>query len=403
MDKHTSNYDTRSDAGLAELKPVAVTAWTARLVDPDYERAYRRQRFPDDRWRLFILMALAAGTGVLIFLGRAYSHVYLGESTEWLYPPLISSILPLVSLTIFYRLRTPETLEAAVLVVCSCGIVIRLFLLTMQPGLLAMWLPLMVTVIFVIYLYLPVRFVLAVTLATIFSIITPIWWGLLAQAAVQGVDIYRGILWLLLANALGFTAANALHRSQRTEFAQKLILRQLLSTDAMTGIANRRRFDAVFEREWRRCQRAGAPLSLLMIDVDHFKAYNDHCGHPQGDACLRQVAQILVDTVGRPGDLAARYGGEEFICLLPDVGSAGALNVANKLMAALHQADIVHPRSPAGPRLTISIGAATVRKPFGRPEQLVEFADQMLYAAKAAGRNQVKVGQLTASPAVRAA
>jgi diguanylate cyclase (GGDEF)-like protein len=183
------------------------------------------------------------------------------------------------------------------------------------------------------------------------------------------------------------------------QFAQRLLLKKLLSTDAMTGIANRRRFDETLEREWRRCQRVGASLSLLMIDVDHFKAYNDHCGHPQGDACLRQVAQLLVDTVGRPGDLVARYGGEEFICLLPEVGMAGALAVANKLTAAVRHADISHPRSPAGPRLTISVGVATAKNLTGRPEPLVAYADKLLYAAKAAGRNQVMVGQFGAKAA----
>jgi diguanylate cyclase (GGDEF)-like protein len=180
------------------------------------------------------------------------------------------------------------------------------------------------------------------------------------------------------------------------------VLQKLLSTDAMTGIANRRRFDSMLEREWRRCQRAGAPLSALMIDVDHFKAYNDYYGHLQGDACLRQVARLLFQAVGRPADLVARYGGEEFICLLPEIGMAGALAVANKVTASLRNADISHPRSPSGPRLTISIGVATAKRPSGQPEELVACADKLLYAAKAAGRNQVMVGQLAAPVAVAA-
>ncbi|MDI1346607.1 MAG: GGDEF domain-containing protein, partial [Pseudolabrys sp.] len=111
-----------------------------------------------------------------------------------------------------------------------------------------------------------------------------------------------------------------------------------------------------------------------------------------------------VDTAGRPGDIVARYGGEEFVVLLPEGGAAGALAVANKLAAALRHADIFHPRSPAGPRMTISIGAATAKNLSGEPASLVEFADRLLYAAKAAGRNQVSVGQLTpAAAAVRAA
>ena len=183
------------------------------------------------------------------------------------------------------------------------------------------------------------------------------------------------------------------------QFAQSLLLQQLLSTDTLTGIANRRRFDDALEREWRRCRRTGTPISLLMIDVDHFKPYNDQFGHQQGDDCLRHVARLLVDGAGRPGDLVARYGGEEFLCMLPDSGMAGALAVANRLIAAVRQADIHHPRSPAGARLTISIGAATAKDLSGEPGALMAFADKLLYAAKAAGRNQVKVGALTAGKA----
>jgi diguanylate cyclase (GGDEF)-like protein len=131
-----------------------------------------------------------------------------------------------------------------------------------------------------------------------------------------------------------------------------------------------------------------------MIDVDHFKPYNDQFGHQQGDDWLRQVARLLLDGVGRPGDLIARYGGEEFICMLPVNGMAGALAVANKLIAAVRQADIHHPRSPAGTRLTLSIGAATAKDLSGGLDALMALADKLLYAAKSAGRNQVKVGQL---------
>jgi diguanylate cyclase (GGDEF)-like protein len=136
-----------------------------------------------------------------------------------------------------------------------------------------------------------------------------------------------------------------------------------------------------------------------MIDVDHFKSYNDQFGHQQGDDCLRQVARLLLDGVARPGDLVARYGGEEFVCMLPDSGMAGALAVATKLVAAMRQADIYYPRSPAGARLTISIGAASARDLSGQPGVLMGLADKLLYAAKAARRYQVKVGTLIASKA----
>ena len=204
----------------------------------------------------------------------------------------------------------------------------------------------------------------------------------------------RGVIWLLLINALGFIAANSLQRSLRTQFAQQVALEQLLSTDALTGIANRRRFDAALAREWRRCARARAPLSLLMIDVDHFKAYNDRCGHQQGDRACAAWRGCWATAVGRPGDLVARYGGEEFVCLLPEIGQAGARAVATRLIAALHRADIPHPASPLGARLTISIGVATANDLSGEPTALFALADQLMYAAKNAGRNQLLLGEL---------
>src|SRR6185437_6452562 len=98
---------------------------------------------------------------------------------------------------------------------------------------------------------------------------------------------------------------------------------------------NRRSLDEALAREWRRCGRSGRPLSLLMIDVDHFKAYNDRFGHQAGDVCLRRVAQALTECLGRPGDMVARYGGEEFVCLLPEIDQSGAAKFARRLAAAI--------------------------------------------------------------------
>jgi diguanylate cyclase (GGDEF)-like protein len=257
--------------------------------------------------------------------------------------------------------------------------------------------------ILIVYLYLPVRFVVSVLMAASFTILAAIWWIVIAQGKVPLEVFTRGFLWFSLANALGFIAANSLQRSLRIQFAQSLLLQRLLSTDSLTNIANRRRFDDVLAREWRRCERAGVPLSLLMIDVDHFKAYNDHCGHVQGDEALRQVATLLGAAAKRPGDLVARYGGEEFVCLLPAIGVGGASAVANKLMEAVRRANIPHPRSPSGPRLTISVGCATANSLAGDPLALVACADKLLYSAKAAGRDQVMVGQLTPPMGARAA
>ena len=400
-----SNAAKERLSAVPELTPVAVTRWSARLVDPQIERDYLQHRFAEDRRRVFLLLGLVAIASFLNFLVELDAYRRGVSSQPALVQAFILVWLPFAGLAIARRVRSPLVFESIMLVGVAIGTVGRLGMLTLRPDMIQLWPTLMVGIVFVIYLYLPLRLIGAAVLAIAFSCAAPLWWQVVLGETLSPDVFYRALVWVALANALGFTAANSLQRSQRMQYAQELVMRHLLSTDAMTGIANRRRFDAALNREWRRCRRAGAPLSLLMIDVDHFKAYNDYCGHPQGDACLRELAQVLVETIGRPGDIVARYGGEEFVVLMPEIGAGagGALAVANKLAAALRQADIPHPRSPAGPRLTISIGAATARNLAGEPAALVEFADRLLYAAKAAGRNQVSVGQLTPAGIIRAA
>ncbi len=345
------------------------------------------------------MMGLAAVAGGLNFLVELHAYLHGVSRFVALIPPFAAIWLPIAGLLLIRRMRTPGMLEALLIAGVVIGMTVRLIMVSLHPDMPSMGPTVMVGVVFVIYLYLPISFTASVALAAVFSVVAPFWWSLSQGAALPADQLYRTLVWLLLANAFGCIAANSLHRSLRMQFSQSLLLQKLLSTNSLTGIANRRRFDSALEREWRRCRRAGMPLSLLMIDVDHFKPYNDQFGHQRGDDCLRQVARLLLDGVGRPGDLVARYGGEEFVCLLPDNGMAGALAVANKLIAIVRQADIHHPRSPAGARLTISIGAATAKDLSGEPEALMAFADKLLYAAKAAGRNQVKVGQLNADKA----
>ncbi len=170
---------------------------------------------------------------------------------------------------------------------------------------------------------------------------------------------------------------------------QAQALRQLALSDALTGLANRRNFDDTLAAEWRRCSRSGAELALLMVDVDHFKAFNDSYGHQAGDRCLQAIAAVLDQTLSRSHDLAARYGGEEFACILPETGFDGALRVAEQLLAAVAALHIVHAGAPTQ-QLSVSIGMAVLRP---RRElafaALIDQADQQLYLAKAAGRGRV--------------
>ena len=171
---------------------------------------------------------------------------------------------------------------------------------------------------------------------------------------------------------------------------QKDLLRAQAMVDGLTGIANRRFFDERLLAEWRHVQRHQRPLAILMIDIDHFKGYNDHYGHQAGDNCLRRVAVTLSASMQRAHDLAARYGGEEFICMLPECDIEGAISRAEALQAAVAALEIPHAASPTGDHLTLSIGvASTIPSSKSHPDSLVSAADAQLYQAKLAGRDRV--------------
>jgi two-component system, chemotaxis family, response regulator WspR len=184
-------------------------------------------------------------------------------------------------------------------------------------------------------------------------------------------------------------AYRSLRASQEDLARANEALRKLAALDGLTGIANRRRFDEAIHIEWTRGRRRQAPLALLLCDVDHFKLYNDHLGHPAGDLCLKKVAAVLTGQLKRPADLAARYGGEEFALLLPDTDLAGALRVGEACRAGLQHLALPHPGAPGG-IVTMSMGVACiVPGEDDSPDTLVARADAALYDAKRGGRNRV--------------
>jgi diguanylate cyclase (GGDEF)-like protein len=167
-------------------------------------------------------------------------------------------------------------------------------------------------------------------------------------------------------------------------------LSRLSFSDALTGLANRRRFDEQLDVEWRRTARQQQPLAVLMADIDAFKAYNDSLGHAAGDECLCAVAEVIRHTTSRAGDFAARYGGEEFVLLIPGLSEVEARAYAEHLRAACEARALPHPASPVGPVVTLSIGVASwVPSPASSPTALFAAADAALYRAKQAGRNRV--------------
>ncbi|MBI4983773.1 MAG: diguanylate cyclase [Rhodocyclales bacterium] len=168
------------------------------------------------------------------------------------------------------------------------------------------------------------------------------------------------------------------------------LLESLAHCDALTGIPNRRRFDEALETEWLRCQRNALPLAVLMIDIDHFKLYNDHFGHGAGDRCLVTLATLLTRFLARAADLAARYGGEEFVVILPETDLDGAARLAERLRQQVVAQGIPHAPAAGVRHVTISVGCAAVVPADGKPSAgLLAAADLKLYEAKERGRNRV--------------
>jgi diguanylate cyclase (GGDEF)-like protein len=206
-------------------------------------------------------------------------------------------------------------------------------------------------------------------------------------------DQLAGVVHLAALNRKISEASEELEATNRRLSEMNRALVELSTVDALTGLANRRQFDRQLDLEWRRSIRSALPLSLLLIDVDDFKAYNDNYGHLRGDAVLAEVAKTLGASFARAGDVVARYGGEEFAALLPNTTAEGALELAEQARARVEARAVPHRGSRRGRFLTVSAGVGSVM-PESRLSHslLVEAADRALYRAKAAGRNCVRVG-----------
>jgi diguanylate cyclase (GGDEF)-like protein/PAS domain S-box-containing protein len=186
--------------------------------------------------------------------------------------------------------------------------------------------------------------------------------------------------------------------SERKQTEQQLIslqkeLEELSFRDGLTGVANRRRFDAIIELEWNNARRNRQPLSLIMMDIDYFKQYNDHYGHLEGDACLKHVAWLLASAATRARDLMARFGGEEFVLVLPETDEVAARKLAERCRNLILAEQIPHESSPIGPVLTISLGVGSVIPAHG--DELLSYidaVDKRLYEAKQLGRDCIVAG-----------
>jgi len=184
------------------------------------------------------------------------------------------------------------------------------------------------------------------------------------------------------------------HTEKQLLEANDALLR-LATTDALTGIANRRAFDEYLEREWKRMRRGGTPVSLIMCDIDYFKNYNDLYGHQAGDSCLRDVAQTIRNCLARPGDFVARYGGEEFVIILPGTPLDGAIYIADQIRSSIRKLNITHAGSENDQFVTLSLGLAQgTQSQLIKAYDLIQAADTALYKAKKEGRNRIVVADI---------
>jgi two-component system chemotaxis family response regulator WspR len=189
--------------------------------------------------------------------------------------------------------------------------------------------------------------------------------------------------------SLGAQLVAMIDSEQRVAEANARLTR-LSATDGMTGIANRRAFDAALLAEWSRARREASDISLILLDVDHFKLYNDTYGHLDGDDCLRAIALLMTSALLRPADMVARFGGEEFVALLPGTGEQGARHVAERVREQVCQAALAHAETALG-CVSVSIGVASIAPvQSDDPQSLIRLADAALYDAKRSGRNQVR-------------
>lgn len=179
---------------------------------------------------------------------------------------------------------------------------------------------------------------------------------------------------------------------------QAELLETLSQQDSLTGLANRRYLDEVLEKEWRRAVRHSMPITIMMIDLDFFKSYNDSLGHIKGDECLREIAKALTSLTSRSGDLAARYGGEEFLLLFPMTNESEALIQVKRLMNVIRKIDLQHPSSDISSQVTLSVGVATmIPQVDDSISSFVSRADHALYTAKSKGRNQYQIANIHVS------
>jgi diguanylate cyclase (GGDEF)-like protein len=358
----------------------------ARPLEVEFRHSFRAESLPAVRRSLWIAVVFVIGFSWLTHMVLDPVVNRLLDTIRFVvFTPLLALGLVLVHSRWYHKLYPLASLASAP--IFGIGVtVIAIIAATHGVSLISS----VVLVTIYIYFMLGLLFYQALASALLvffaYLVIAPSY-GL--PSAVMLVDI--GVL--VFSNILGALVCYTLERANRTNFLEERLLTEMASRDGLTGINNRRVFDEHLARIWPQAIRDRIPLALMLIDIDHFKAYNDCYGHQVGDECLRQVAWCLMRSARRPLDVTTRYGGEEFAIVLYDARREHIEDVARKIQTGIEALAIEHIASPLQhKRVTVSIGAACVDPVSGRSHYgFIQLADEALYAAKERGRDRVVI------------
>lgn len=355
-------------------------------LEQEFRRMFLANSLPQVRRNLWIAAAFTVAISLLTHkvldphVNRQLDLIRLG-----VFGPLLMLGLSLVHSRWYHRFHALASLVAAP--IFGAGVtIIAVIAATHGVSLIAT----VVLVSIYIYFMLGMRFYPALISASLVFV------SYLCAAFKAGLppgEITIDTSMLVFANVVGAMVCYNLEHANRTNFLESCLLTENASRDGLTGIHNRRVFDEQLERMWTQAIREQAPLALMLIDIDHFKAYNDYYGHQAGDECLRQVAHCLMRSARRPLDVTARYGGEEFAIVLYNARRDYVDEVARGLQSAIETLAIRHVASPSGSkRLTVSVGAACIVPTAGRSHfGFIQLADEALYAAKEQGRDRIVI------------
>jgi len=376
---------------------VAIAAKLLRIHLADAADFVQRRSFT-----YFLLYGVALAPALSAFCGAAASHYFLGISfplvfSTWYMAVALGNAL-VTPLVLSMRRRELTMLFGKAMIAKTLGILMLTVVATVivsQSGypLRFIMFPILMLVIFELgFTGTAIALFLIAIIAIMFTVE-----GSGPLKSVSGLTAAQQIFFVqvtiataaLVALPMAVILAEHKRLSTALEKANN-VLRSLAMTDGLTGLANRRHFDDMMGREWRRTARESGLLSLLFLDIDHFKPYNDCYGHRVGDDCLQRIAQLLMQAVRRSGDFCARYGGEEFAIILPNTDIEHAVHMAESVRAGIESLDIEHAEVP-GRRITVSIGVACVHPRDGGVTitGLIDSADRALYAAKRGGRNRI--------------